>query len=163
MPPGDSVPAAELHPGVLPTLHPRGESHKLRAGSAWADGRARGARGHPHKASLESSFPAPACGWEQLGGTDPAPEEPRCSASFSFSIVTQEPFTLADESELPPLLSYTYPSGFRQQKRPDVINNPQLLSRQTEVGLPQPPPRLHPGGGCISHHPQLGFFVVTLQ
>ncbi|XP_065505820.1 basic salivary proline-rich protein 3-like [Caloenas nicobarica] len=58
--------------------------------------------------------------------------------------MTQEPFTFADESELPPLLSYTYPSGFRQQKRPDVINNPQLLSRQTEVGLPQPPPRSTP-------------------
>lgn len=61
----------------------------------------------------------------------------------------------------PCFLSYTYLSSFRQQKRPDVINNSQLLRRQAEVGLPQPPHRhlLHPRGGCVSHRPQLGFFT----
>lgn len=40
--------------------------------------------------------------------------------------MTQDRFTFADESELPPLLSYTYPSAVRQPECPDVINSPQL-------------------------------------
>lgn len=159
MPPGDSVPPAELHPGVLPCCTHMGRTTSFGHGQREQMGEHRGAGG-THTELYWKPVSQPQCG---IGSSSVA--RSRCWSSSDapcpsrFNIVTQEPFTFTGESELPPLLSYTYPSGFCQQKRPDVINNPQLLSRQTVVGLPQPPPQLHPRGGCVSHHPHLGYFT----
>jgi len=63
MTPSDSVPPAEAHPGVLPPLPPRVEMHKLWAGSAWADGRARGCPRTRAPASSFTGSQAPSVGF----------------------------------------------------------------------------------------------------